>query len=49
MQYCLASPRTITALLPAILALLIPNTTANHTIAYNNLVKLKTVLNVVDT
>ena len=49
MQYCLASPHTITALLPALLALLIPNGTANHTIAYTNLVKMKTVLNVVET
>ena len=30
------SPRTITIFLPALLALLIPNTTANHTITYTN-------------
>ena len=33
----LAAPHTITIFLPALLALLIPNTTANHTITYTNI------------
>ena len=32
----LAAPHTFTIFLPALLALLIPNTTANHTITYTN-------------
>ena len=31
-----AAPRTITIFPPALLTLLIPNTTANHTITYTN-------------
>ena len=33
----LATPHTITIFLPALLALLIPNTTTNHTITHTNM------------
>ena len=46
MQLCSAVPYTITIFLPALLALLILNTTANHTVTNNKLAqqqhKLKT-------
>ena len=41
-------PRTITIFLPALLTLLIPNTTANNTITYINFKKAIYILSKVD-